>query len=231
MCMTSRVLCGDDGCRAWSICLPVAAWKLHHTSSFLLLQRSVSIIRFFVRHNIPDSTTMLRNGATRFARSVTASAARPIASAQRMSPAHQWKTQFGSLAAKRPQTSQLARVTPIKATIPRRNITKEQQKAEDKYAHEKLVPTPETVSTTSTIHPIMSEHGAPTPEPDVDMMKGVRSDMVRCIPQNCLNVADFAGNYSRNLQPQRSSQRGLLYGPCRYNTLPRYIACHSPMRV
>ncbi|KZM28553.1 uncharacterized protein EKO05_0005665 [Ascochyta rabiei] len=120
---------------------------------------------------------MLRNGATRFARSITAPAARPFASAQRTAPAHQWTTQFGSLASKRPQTSQLARITLIKSSILRRNITKEQEKAEEKYAHEKLEPTPERVSTTSTIHPFLSEHGAPAPEPDVDMMKGVKSDL------------------------------------------------------
>ncbi|KAL1604288.1 hypothetical protein SLS59_004084 [Nothophoma quercina] len=120
---------------------------------------------------------MLRNGATRVARSITAPAARPFAPIQRAAPAHQWSTQFGSLASKRPQTAQLARITPINSTITRRNVTKEQQKAEERYAHEKLVPTPETVSTTSTIHPFISEHGAPQTTPDVDMLKGVKSDM------------------------------------------------------
>lgn len=121
---------------------------------------------------------MLRNGATRFARSITAPAARPFAHTQRAAPAHQWTTQFGSLASKRPQTSQLVRVTPIKATIPRRNLTKDQEKAEERYAHEKLVPTPETVSTTSSIHPILGEQATADPEPNVDMMKGVKSDVV-----------------------------------------------------
>ncbi|KAF2628763.1 hypothetical protein BU25DRAFT_409794 [Macroventuria anomochaeta] len=120
---------------------------------------------------------MIRNGATRFARSMTAPAARPFALAPQAAPAHQWTTQFGSLASQRPRTSQLARITPIKTTIARRNITKEQQKAEERYAHEKLVPTPETVSTTSSIHPFLSEQQTPSPEPDVDMMKDVKSDM------------------------------------------------------
>ncbi|KAF1363335.1 hypothetical protein EJ07DRAFT_163206 [Lizonia empirigonia] len=120
---------------------------------------------------------MLCNSATRFARSITAPAARPFASAQRMAPTYQWATQFGSLASKRPQISQLARITPGKATVPRRNVTNEQKKAEERYAHKKLEPTPETVSTTSSIHPILSEQGAPNPEPDIDMMKGVKSDM------------------------------------------------------
>jgi len=73
--------------------------------------------------------------------------------------------------------SQLARITPINTTISRRNLTKEQKQAEDKYAHEKLKATPETVSTTSTIHPIFEEQGVKTPEKDIDMMAGVKSDI------------------------------------------------------
>lgn len=127
---------------------------------------------------IPYLITMLRNGATRFARSMAAPAARPFASAPRAAPAHQWATQFGSMASRRPQISQLARKTPIKTTISRRNVTKDQKKAEERYAHEKLEPTPETVSTTSSIHPFLSEQGVENPQKDVDMMKGVKSDIV-----------------------------------------------------
>jgi hypothetical protein len=83
------------------------------------------------------------------------------------------------MASKRPQTAQLARITPIRSTLSRRNLTEDQKKAEDKYAHEKLVPTPETVSTTSSIHPFMSEQGVENPQNnDVDMMAGVKSDVV-----------------------------------------------------
>lgn len=122
---------------------------------------------------------MLRNVAPRFARSIIAPAARPFAPAPRAAPAQQWATQFGSLASRRPQTSALARTTPIGNSISRRNVTSEQKKAEDRYAHEKLVPTPETVSTTSSIHPFLSEQGVESPQNDVDMMKGVKSDLVR----------------------------------------------------
>ena len=145
-----------------------------------------------IPHNIRGSITMLRNGATRFARSITAPAARPFAPAPRAAPAHQWATQFGSLASKRPRTSQLARITPIKTTVSRRNVTKEQKKAEDRYAHEKLEPTPETVSTTSSIHPFLSEHATPNPENDVDMMKGVKSDIVCQTNWSCLEVTDLS---------------------------------------
>ncbi|KAF3040516.1 hypothetical protein E8E12_007696 [Didymella heteroderae] len=120
---------------------------------------------------------MLRSVATRFTRSITAAAARPFAPAPRAAPAHQWATQFGSVASKRPQTAQLARITPIRSALSRRNLTEDQKKAEDRYAHEKLVPTPETVSMTSSIHPILSEQQTPSPEKDVDMMAGVKSDI------------------------------------------------------
>ena len=67
----------------------------------------------------------------------------------------------------------------MRSTLSRRNLTEDQKKAEDKYAHEKLVPTPETVSTTSSIHPFMSEQGVENPQSnDVDMMAGVKSDIV-----------------------------------------------------
>jgi hypothetical protein len=61
----------------------------------------------------------------------------------------------------------------------RRNISKEQLKVEDKYAHEKLKATPETVSATSSIHPITGEIGTPPPgkDKDADMVAGVKSDV------------------------------------------------------
>ena len=122
---------------------------------------------------------MLRNSAARFARSIAAPAARPFAPAPRAAPAHQWATQFGSLASKRPQASQLTRISPISSRLSRRNITKDQKKAEERYAHEKLEPSPETVSSTSSIHPVFSEQGVESPQNEVDMLKGVKSDIVR----------------------------------------------------
>jgi hypothetical protein len=74
--------------------------------------------------------------------------------------------------------SQLARIKAMQAGALRRNISEEQKKAEDKYAHEKLKATPETVSTTSSIHPLNSEIGTPPPEKDVDMLKDLKSDVV-----------------------------------------------------
>lgn len=66
----------------------------------------------------------------------------------------------------------------MRSSLSRRNLTEDQKKAEDRYAHEKIVPTPETVSTTSSIHPFLSEQGVENPQNDVDMMAGVKSDIV-----------------------------------------------------
>lgn len=72
----------------------------------------------------------------------------------------------------------MAQLKPIQTAILRRNLTKDQIKAEEKYSHEKLKATPETVSTTSSIHPMFEEVGTKTPEKDVDMMAGMRHDIV-----------------------------------------------------
>lgn len=52
-------------------------------------------------------------------------------------------------------------------------------KAEEKISHRTLTPHPELVSSSSTIHPAFSEQGVAEPEQDPDMLRGVRSDIVR----------------------------------------------------
>jgi len=122
---------------------------------------------------------MLRNGASRLVlRPLAASAARPATGFQRTSAQLQWNTQFGSLASRRPQLPQLARVQPIQAAVMRRGITDKQKEAEKRYAKEELKPTPETVSTTSSTHAMFSEVGAENPQSnDIDMMAGVKHDV------------------------------------------------------
>ena len=56
-------------------------------------------------------------------------------------------------------------------------------KHEKELRGKKLKPHPERVSETSTVHPVFSEVGVPEEEQDVDMMAGLRSDLVRPIPQ------------------------------------------------
>lgn len=51
-------------------------------------------------------------------------------------------------------------------------------KAEEKLLHKTLKATPESVSSGSTVHPVFGEHGGEQ-EPEVDMMAGVKGDIVR----------------------------------------------------
>lgn len=131
---------------------------------------------------------MLRNGASRLAlRSVTApKSARPAASFTRTTPSLQWATQFGSLAARRPQLAQAAaaQLKPASAVLRRsmadKTLTEGQKQAESRYAQEKIKPTPETVTSTSSTHPMFSEIGTEQPQNDVDMAAGLKHDVV-CI--------------------------------------------------
>jgi hypothetical protein len=130
---------------------------------------------------------MLRNGASRLAlRSAAApKSARPAASFTRTTPSVQWATQFGSLAARRPQLAQAtaAQLKPASAILRRGladKLTEGQKQAESRYAKEKIKPTPETVTSTSSTHAMFSEVGAEQPQNEVDMMAGVKHDVV-CI--------------------------------------------------
>jgi hypothetical protein len=61
-------------------------------------------------------------------------------------------------------------------------LDKINKKNEEKIAHQKLEPTPETVSATSSIHPVLGEVATPEPERDVDMMAGLKQDVVSRSP-------------------------------------------------
>lgn len=123
---------------------------------------------------------MLRTGASRLALgSIHAPAARPAVSFRLTSPPAQWTARFVSMPAKRPQIAPMAQLKPIQATVLRRTLSEERKQAEDRYAHEKIKPTPETVSETSSIHPMFSEVGAEKPAQDVDMSAGIKQDLVR----------------------------------------------------
>jgi hypothetical protein len=123
---------------------------------------------------------MLRNGASRLAlRSMGAPTTRLAPGFRYTAPTVQWTTQFGSLASKRPSTSQLASMKPIQAAVMRRGITDAQKQAESRYAKEEIKPTPETVSSTSSTHAMFGEVGVKdTESKDADMMAGVKHDVV-----------------------------------------------------
>ena len=136
---------------------------------------------------------LLRNGASRLAlRSLaaaptgarTAAGAASFTRTTTTAPCLQWTTQFGSLAARRrPQlTQQLKSTTPsaiLRRSLADKKLSEGQKQAESRYAREEIKPTPETVSSTSSTHPMFSEVGAETPQNEVDMMAGMKHDVVR----------------------------------------------------
>lgn len=133
---------------------------------------------------------MLRTGASRHALlSLATPGARSAgATFSRAASPVQWTAKITSLSSKRPRMLSLARLKTTQAAVFRRTLAdKIDTKAEEKYAHEKLKPTPETVSATSSIRPIFSEIGTKNPENEVDMMAGVKHDlnMVKK-PSTCL---------------------------------------------
>lgn len=122
---------------------------------------------------------MLRTGASRLAlRSIAAPAVRPAASFCVAPLAAQRVTTFSSIASRRPQPSPFAQCKPLSATIPRRTLTNERKEAEKRYAQEEIKPTPETVSATSSIHPVIGEvTGDERPPQEMKVSKGVQGDL------------------------------------------------------
>lgn len=95
----------------------------------------------------------------------------------------QWRSRICTTTSKRPQSLVLSQLKPSQASILTRSVTntpwdKIDKKAEDKIAHQEIKPTPEIVSSRSSVHPIMHEVGTPNPERDVDMMAGIKHDVV-----------------------------------------------------
>lgn len=90
----------------------------------------------------------------------------------------QCSSSFTSVAFKRPQTQLSMQLKPISNALFRRAYAdKIDRDAEKRYAKERIKPTPETVSTTSSIHPIVGEVGGETVRQDVDMMANVKHDV------------------------------------------------------
>jgi len=135
---------------------------------------------------------LLRNGASRLAlRSLAAApmgartagaGATNFIRTTTTAPCLQWTTQFGSLAARRrPQLAQQLKSTTPSAILRRsladKKLSEGQKQAESRYAREEIKPTPETVSSTSSTHPMFSEVGAETQQKEVDMMAGMKHDV------------------------------------------------------
>ncbi|KAF2812092.1 uncharacterized protein BDZ99DRAFT_496610 [Mytilinidion resinicola] len=126
---------------------------------------------------------MLRNGASRtLLRSLKSPASFSIRKPQFTASPAQWTSRMCTISSKRPQSLALAQLKPLQAAIFQRSVTntpwdKIDKKHEEKLAHQEIKPTPETVSATSSTHPILHEIATPDPERDVDMMAGIKGDL------------------------------------------------------
>lgn len=75
--------------------------------------------------------------------------------------------------------------------------------AEKKWAQIPLGPLTAEVTTTSSVHPVSGEVGAADPEPDIDMMAGIRSDFVRTCT-HCITETNADTSSSKQLsRPSR----------------------------
>ena len=89
------------------------------------------------------------------------------------------------------------------ATHPGGPFDKIDTKHEEVVEHEKMVPHPEEVSESSSVHQVFHEKGVEEQEADVDMLAGVKSDLVRflCFPSlRSMLIIGAAENYQRNFR-------------------------------
>ena len=80
----------------------------------------------------------------------------------------------------RPVTLTLAPYKPLSTSLSRKDgpYDKIDRKHELEHEREKIVPHPDQVSTTSSVHPVFHEQGVKDPEEDVDMLADIKSDLV-----------------------------------------------------
>lgn len=97
----------------------------------------------------------------------------------------QFTSRLCTLSSKRPQVYAIA-LQKLNTTYLRQSYADKKvevvdhinAKAEDEAHKHRMAKDPEHVSSTSSIHPVFSEIGTPNPEPDTDMMAGVKADLV-----------------------------------------------------
>jgi len=187
---------------------------------------------------------MLRNPASRailrsFA-NVGAKPARPMINGALQRP--QLASQLCTLSSKRPQRIAVALNRSVTATFQRHassaqppHFDKVNTKAEDKLAHQKLEAHPELVSSTSSIHPLNSEIGVQEQEKEVDMLAGMRSDLVLetcCIVVGMpLLTCVILEDHRRDLQPSRRTTTGLCAWTCRCHAIPCNFSFNRLLRV
>ena len=88
------------------------------------------------------------------------------------------------------------------STHPGNPIDKIDKKHEEEVEREKLEVHPDEVSATSSVHEVFHEKGVPDEEKDIDMLAGIKSDLVRTFSSPTLPHALITGtteNHKGNL--------------------------------
>ena len=126
-----------------------------------------------------------------------------------------------SLEVYRPTILQLTRLQPLSVSVKRLDAYHDKtRKLEDELGKEKLVPHPEQVSATSSVHEILHEKGrSENPdEDDVDMLAGVKSDWVR--RYESVDTRGFEANSRDRKRSRRLSQcKRFQRKPCTWGLL------------
>lgn len=122
---------------------------------------------------------MIRSGrVSTFSRSLSLSAIRTSTS---LTSRHALGPQASrNLEAYKPIALELARYRPLSTSVKclANRYDKIDRKHEEQVEQEKLHAHPDQVSSTSSVHQVFHEQGAPDPEKDVDMLAGIKSDWV-----------------------------------------------------
>ena len=103
-----------------------------------------------------------------------------------------------ALVAHKPFTTSLQRY----ATHPGNPFDKIDKKHEEEVEYEKIVPHPEEVTATSSVHEIFHEKGVEEVEEDEDMLAGVKADLVSFLSPGPLGkalISRIAANHKGNL--------------------------------
>ena len=172
---------------------------------------------------------MLRSGARCISRAL-----RPSASIPQLTSRHASSRLYSSLKA-RPATNKLALSVykPLPTALLRYASTAVpgddiDLKREEKIGEKKMRAHPERVSAESTTHPMFHEVATKDDEENVDMMAGIRQDLVRndsrAKRQNIHNLIPFIENDQEHIHPRRSPPRCPLSRHGRCHPIPRNIA-------
>lgn len=173
---------------------------------------------------------MFRAGTARQLRALSGLAASAPRSSQFSSKLCALSQITRPLAVGKPMTLAMARYATQPSAMDKIN-----KEVESKLGEQKLKADPDTVSTTSSTHPVFGEVGmAEDPHKDADMMAGVKNDLVslECRHSSCNSMLIFdPENHQGYLLARGRPSSSLHPGNGWCTSLPRNLAFHSLLRL